>query len=45
MKLTDFEKYVCQLSLQLHLGSSIIEGYYIVSSMPVKELIELKKEL
>ena len=45
MKLADFEKYVCQLSLELHVGSCIMEGFYIVRNMKVKEIMELKKGL
>ncbi|WP_294725738.1 hypothetical protein [uncultured Fusobacterium sp.] len=45
MKLADFEKYVCQLSLELHIGSCIMEGFYIVRNMKVKEIIELKRSL
>lgn len=40
MKLADFEKYVCQLTIKLHIGNSIMEGYNIVKTMKVKDLME-----
>lgn len=45
MKLADFEKYVCQLSIKLHIGNSIMEGYYIIGNMKAAELLELQKQL